>query len=57
MNNRGITLISLTMYVAGISIIVIAVVTLTSFFYSNIVDLKDSADSLGEFDKFNVAFL
>ena len=57
MNNKGITLISLTMYVVGITFVIIAVATLTSFFYNNIVDLRDSTDSLSEFDKFNVAFL
>ena len=57
MNNKGITLISLTMYVVGITFVIIVVATLTSFFYNNIVDLRDSTDSLSEFDKFNVAFL
>lgn len=57
MNNKGITLTSLTMYVVGLAFVVVTVITLTSFFYNNVVDLRDSVDSLGEFDKFNVAFL
>ena len=57
MNNKGITLITLSMYVVGLLLVVITVATLTSFFYGNVVNLRDSVDSLGEFDKFNVAFL
>lgn len=57
LKNKGITLISLSMYIVGMLIVVITVGTITSFFYTNVAELRDSVDSLGEFNKFNVAFL
>lgn len=56
-NNKGITLISLAMYVVAFAIIAGIVGTITSFFYTNVTELRESADSLGEFEKFNAAFL
>lgn len=56
-NNKGITLISLAMYVVAFAIIAGIVGTITSFFYTNVTELRESADSLGEFEKFNASFL
>lgn len=56
-NNKGITLISLAMYVVAFAIIAGIVGTITSFFYTNVTELRDSTNSLGEFEKFNATFL
>lgn len=54
---KGITLTSLLIYVVAMLIIIGVVGTITSFFYSNTADMNESATNLGEFNKFNLAFL
>lgn len=56
-SQKGITLTSLVIYVVAMVVIVGIVGTITSFFYSNTADMNESATNLGEFNKFNVAFL
>ena len=56
-NNRGITLISLTMYVVAFAILAGIIVTITSFFHTNVTELSEETNSLGEFEKFNAVFL
>lgn len=56
-NQKGITLVSLSIYVIGITIIVGIVATVTSFFYSNTQSINDSASSIGEFNKFNLEMI
>lgn len=56
-SQRGVTLAGLIMYVIAMTVIVGIIGTITSFFYSNIENMNESATNLGEFNKFNVAFL
>lgn len=56
-NEKGVTLASVIIYVVVMLVIVVTVGTITSFFYSNSRNLESSAESLGEFNKFNTHFL
>lgn len=56
-NQRGITLVSLVLYVLGVTIIVGIVATITSFFYSNTQNINETTNSLGEFSKFNLEMI
>jgi len=53
-SQKGITLISLVVYIVAMSIVVGIVATITSFFYSNTESISESATDLGEFNKFNL---
>lgn len=53
-SQRGITLLSLVVYVVGMSMVVAIVATITSFFYSNTKNMSESASNLSEFNKFNL---
>ena len=55
--NKGITLTSVVIYVIVMLIVVGTVGTITGFFYSSTQNLEKSANSLGEFNKFNTYFL
>lgn len=55
--NEGITLTSVVIYVIVMLIVVGTVGTITGFFYSSTQNLEKSANSLGEFNKFNTYFL
>lgn len=56
-SQRGITLTSLVIYIIAMAVIMGIIATITSFFYSNTTDMNESTTNLGEFNKFNVAFL
>lgn len=56
-SQKGITLTSVVIYVIVMAMIVGVIATITSFFYSNTAQMSDSATNLGEFNKFNAAFL
>lgn len=53
-NNRGITTTSLMIYVIAMLIVIGIIATITSFFYTNIINLEDNAS---EITKFNMYFL
>lgn len=54
---KGITLGSITIYVIALLVIIGIVSTVTSFFYSNIINVKDNSKNMAEITKFNLYFL
>lgn len=54
---KGITLGSITIYVIALLIIVGLISTITSFFYSNIINVNDNSRNMAEITKFNMYFL
>ncbi len=54
---NGVTLVSLMIYVVAMIMIASIVGAMTSFFYGSTENLNNTADNLGEFNKFNTAFL
>lgn len=52
-SEKGITLTSLVIYIIVISIVVGVMATISTFFYSNLDVVRDSAKYASEFDKFN----
>ena len=54
---KGVTLGSITIYVIALLIIVGLISTVTTFFYSNIVNVNDNSKSMAEITKFNLYFL
>lgn len=55
-SQKGITLISLTIYVIVMAIVVGVVAIISTFFYSNINDTTQELDPLTEFTQFNSFF-
>lgn len=55
-NNKGITLISLIIYVIAMTIVIGIIATLTSFFYKNI-NIEDINNDTTQFTKFSSIFL
>lgn len=56
-NQKGITLASVTVYVIGLLVIVGVISTITTFFYSNILNAKSNSESMAEMTKFHLHFL
>ncbi len=56
-SNKGVTLISLVLYVLAVTVIVGTVATITSFFYTNTESISESSKALGEYNKFNLEML
>ncbi len=54
---RGISLQSLTVYIIGFLVIIGIISTITSFFYTNIINTRDNSQNMAEITKFNVYFL
>lgn len=54
-SQKGITLISLTIYVIGMTIVIGILATLSTFFYTNTTDIKD-IDPITEYTTFNNHF-
>ena len=52
-SEKGITLISLTVYIIVLSLVVGIMGTISNFFYGNLNIVKDTAKYSSEFDKFN----
>ncbi len=55
-SQKGITLISLTIYVIVMAIVVGVVAIISTFFYSNINDTTQNLDPIIEYTKFNSFF-
>lgn len=53
-NNRGVTTTSLIIYVIALSIVIGIIASITSFFYTNVMNLEDNKEEL---TKFNMYFL
>ena len=56
-SEKGITLMTLTVYIIVMLIIVGIVATISTFFYDNLDVVKDSAKYSSEFDKFNSSLI
>ena len=54
--NKGVTLTSLIIYVFVLIIVVAIVGNITSFFYTNVVNAKDSSQNIATITKFNMYF-
>lgn len=54
---KGITLGTITIYVIALLIIVGLISTITSFFYSNIINVNDNSRNMAQITKFNMYFL
>lgn len=52
-SEKGITLISLTVYIIVMLVVIGILETISTFFYSNLGIVKDSAKYASEFDRFN----
>lgn len=55
-SEKGITLISVTVYIIAMLIIITAVTVATAYYYNNIQTSKEKYDALGEYTKFNSYF-
>ena len=55
-SEKGITLISLTIYVIAMTIVVGVVAIISTFFYSNMMDSSQDIDPITEYTKFNSFF-
>ena len=56
-SEKGITLLSLTVYIIIMFLVVGIVATVSNFFYGNINVVRDSAKYASEFDKFNSSLI
>ncbi len=55
-SQKGITLISITIYVIVMAIVVGVVAIISRFFYSNVNDIDNTIDPIAEYTKFNSFF-
>lgn len=55
-SQRGVTLVSLTVYVIVMAIVVGILATITTFFYKNVNDTKAEIDPITEYTTFNSYF-
>lgn len=55
-SEKGITLISLTVYIIAMSIVVAVVATISKYFYTNTKSLSENIDPITEYTKFNSFF-
>ena len=53
----GITLTGIIIYVIAMVVVVSIIATVTSFFYTNVIQLKDNSDNISELTKFHMYFL
>ena len=56
-SDRGVTTASLIVYVIAMLIIVGIIATITSFFYTNAINLEDNSSNVSTITKFNMYFL
>lgn len=56
-SNRGVTTTSLIIYVIAMMIVIGIIATITSFFYTNVLNLEDSSSNISEITKFNMYFI
>lgn len=56
-SQKGITLMSLTIYVIVFTLVIGIVATLTSYFYKNVMSFDETTKSYSEINKFNMYFL
>jgi type II secretory pathway pseudopilin PulG len=56
-SEKGITLTTLVIYIIVLVVALGILATVSTFFYKNVVLIKDSAQYAAEFDKFNASFI
>ena len=56
-SDRGITTASLIVYIIAMLIVIGIIATITSFFYTNAINLDDSSNNVSAITKFNMYFL
>ncbi len=56
-NNKGVTMVSLIMYVIVMIFIVAGLTSITTSFYNNISELDKDSKSAADFAKFNMILL
>ncbi len=54
---RGVTTASLIVYVIAMLIVIGIIATITSFFYTNAINLEDNSSNVSTITKFNMYFL
>ncbi len=54
---KGITLMSLMIYVISMVLVIGIISTITSFYYTNVMSLADEGENIAEITKFNMYFL
>lgn len=56
-NQKGLTTTSLIIYVIAMLLAIGIIATITSFFYTNVINVEDSSTNIAELTKFNMYFL
>ena len=56
-SQKGITLISVTVYILVMAIVIGIIASVTSFFYNNVVNSENVGENAKEFNKFNMVFV
>lgn len=56
-SSKGVTTASLIIYVIAMLIVIGIIATITSFFYTNVMNVEDSSSNISEITKFNMYFL
>ena len=56
-SEKGVTLTTLVIYIIVLVVALGILATVSTFFYKNVVLIKDSAQYAAEFDKFNASFI
>ena len=56
-NEKGITLMTLIIYIIGICLVIGMLATISDVFYTNIDYIKDNSKYISEYNKFNMYFI
>ena len=56
-NQKGVTLVSLVLYVIALTIVIAIMTTISTYFYTNIGGVLHTPKYLAEFNKFNMFFV
>ena len=56
-SEKGVTLTTLVIYIIVLVVALGILATVSTFFYKNVILIKDSAKYAAEFDKFNASFI
>ena len=55
-SENGVTLISLTVYIIGLTLIIAIVAVISTFFYKSVRNVSQTVDPITEYSKFNTFF-
>ena len=56
-SDKGVTLMALVIYIAVFTVVVSSMALLSSYFYNNMHLIKDDANYVVEYNKFNMFFI